>query len=345
MIGHTITGSNGSSRILVGESLAQVEQYIGTRRLVIVTDDNLYAHHKDRFPNNDHVIVIGTGEGIKTLATVESIYAKFHDWELDRSAFVLGIGGGVVTDITGFAASTYLRGLDFGFVSTTLLAQVDASVGGKNGVNFQGYKNMIGTFNQPKFVLIDFAMLNTLESRKLGCGFAEAIKHGAIADIALFGYMETHAGAIRQLDPAGIERIVNDSIIIKSGIVNKDEKEKGERRKLNFGHTFGHAIEKTLGLPHGESISLGMVVAAQLSQELSGLPETDAQRLVDVLAGYNLPITVDVDREQIMDAIRKDKKRYNDSIKFALLTRIGDCVIQDVKLNQLETAIESIFRK
>ena len=343
MIRHTITGSNGSSRILVGEALAQVEKYIGERQFVIVTDENLYAHYKDQFPGHERVIVIGTGEGIKTLGTVASIYAKFQEWELDRSAFVLGIGGGVVTDMTGFAASTYLRGLGFGFVSTTLLAQVDASVGGKNGVNFQGYKNIIGTFTQPEFVLIDFAMLKTLEPRKLGCGFAEAIKHGAIADSALFDYMETHADAIKQLDPAGIERIVNDSVMIKSGVVNNDEKEKGERRTLNFGHTFGHAIEKTLGLPHGESISLGMVVAAQLSQELSGLPETDAQRLVHVLAGYNLPITVDVDREQIKDAIRKDKKRYGDSIKFALLTRVGDCVIQDVKLNQLETAIESIY--
>ncbi len=345
VIKHTITGSNGSSQILVGESLAHVNRYLGDRAFVIVTDDNLYAHYKDQFPDNRRVIVIGTGESIKTLATVETIYTQFQEWELDRSAFVLAIGGGVVTDITGFAASTYLRGLDFGFVSTTLLAQVDASAGGKNGINFRGYKNMIGTFNQPKFVLIDFAMLNTLPPRKLGCGFAEAIKHGAIADSALFDYMEMHADAIKNLDPAGIERIVNDSVIIKSGIVNNDEKEKGERRKLNFGHTFGHAIEKTLGLPHGESISLGMVVAAQLSQELSGLSEADAKRLVNALASYNLPVTIDVNRDQIKDAIRKDKKRYGDSVKFALLPCIGGCVIQDVKLSQLETAVESIFRK
>lgn len=342
---HTITGSNGSSQILVGESLAHVGQYIGNRTFVIVTDENLYAHYKDQFPDNDKVTVIGTGENIKTLATVESIYTKFQEWELDRSAFVLAIGGGVVCDIAGFAASTYLRGINFGFVSTTLLAQVDASVGGKNGINFRGYKNIIGTFNQPEFVLIDFAMLKTLETRKLGCGFAEAIKHGAIADADLFAYMEEHADAIKNLDPAGIERIVTDSVVIKSGIVNKDEKEKGERRKLNFGHTFGHAIEKTLRLPHGESISLGMVVAAQLSQNLTGFPERDAKRLVTLLARYNLPTTIDVDRESLKDAMRKDKKRYGDSIKFVLLTCIGKSVIQNVSLTQLEAAIESIYRK
>jgi 3-dehydroquinate synthase len=251
----------------------------------------------------------------------------------------------VVCDIAGFAASTYLRGINFGFVSTTLLAQVDASTGGKNGVNFQGYKNFVGTFNQSEFVVIDCAMLKTLETRKLGCGFAEAIKHGAIADADMFAYMEEHAESIKSLDPEGIERIVNDSIIIKSGIVNKDEKEKGERRKLNFGHTFGHAIEKTLRLPHGESISLGMVVAAQLSQDLSGLSECDARRLVTLLARYDLPTTVDVDQESLKDAIRKDKKRYGDSIKFVLLPCIGECVIQDVELSQLEAAVESIYSK
>jgi 3-dehydroquinate synthase len=223
------------------------------------------------------------------------------------------------------------------------LAQVDASTGGKNGVNFQGYKNMIGTFNQPEFVVIDFTMLKTLEPRKLGCGFAEAIKHGAIADEALFAYMEDHAEAIRNLDPAGIERIVNDSVIIKSGIVNKDEKEKGERRKLNFGHTFGHAIEKTLGLPHGESISLGMAVAAQLSTDICNLPKRDAERLVNLLAQYNLPVTVDVDPKQIKDAVRKDKKRYGDAIKFVLLERIGHCVVRDVGIGQLETAIDRLY--
>jgi 3-dehydroquinate synthase len=343
MITHTITGSNGTSKILVGESLSQVEHYLGDRKFVIITDENLHALYKDQFPETNRFVVIGTGESIKTLDTVETLYDKFLDWELDRSSVVLAIGGGVVCDIAGFAASTYLRGINFGFVSTTLLAQVDASVGGKNGVNFQGYKNIIGTFNQPEFVLIDFTMLKTLESRKLGCGFAEAIKHGAIADADLFDFMESHAEEIMQLVPQGIERIVNDSIIIKSGIVNNDEKEHGERRKLNFGHTFGHAIEKTLGLPHGESIALGMVVASQLSKKFCGLPNQDAERLIKLLARYHLPVTTDAAPAQLKNAIRKDKKRYGDSIKFVLLERIGQCVIQDVSLTQLEAAIESIY--
>jgi 3-dehydroquinate synthase len=344
MITHTIKGSNGTSQILVGGSLSQAEHYIGGRKFAVVTDECIYALYKERLPKQN-TIVIGTGESIKTLDTVETIYGKFLDWELDRSSVVLAVGGGVVCDIAGFAASTYLRGINFGVVSTTLLAQVDASVGGKNGVNFQSYKNIIGTFNQPEFVLIDLTMLKTLETRKLGCGFAEAIKHGAIADADLFGFMESHAEDIMQLDHQGIERIVNDSIIIKSGIVNKDEKEHGERRKLNFGHTFGHAIEKTLGLPHGESIALGMVVAVQISKELCGLPNQDAERLIKLLTRYHLPVTVDADPAQLQDAIRKDKKRYGDSIKFVLLERIGQCIVQDVGLPLLEAAIESIYSK
>jgi 3-dehydroquinate synthase len=341
MITHTIKGANGESRIILGESLTQLEKYIEGRNYVIITDEQVDSLYTEMFPGNN-MIVIGTSERIKTLDTVTMLYKKFLDTELDRSSLVIAVGGGIVCDIAGFAASTYLRGIHFGFVPTTLLAQVDASVGGKNGVNFLGYKNIIGTFNQPEFVLADFSLLKTLDQQQLGCGFAEAIKHGVIADSNLFAFMEERADAIKSLEPTSIERIVNDSILIKSLIVNKDEKEQGERRKLNFGHTFGHAIEKTLGLPHGEAVSIGMVVAATLSKLLGYTSDEPVKRLISVLQAFDLPTTVQVEKTRILEAIRKDKKRYGEMIKFVLINDIGHACIKDVRFAELEAAIDDL---
>ena len=168
----------------------------------------------------------------------------WSDCEADRASFIVGIGGGIVCDVTGYAASTYLRGLKFGFVASTLLAQVDAAVGGKNGVNWEGYKNMIGVFNQPDFVICDPLLLRTLPRREVLSGMAEVVKHALIADAGLFSYLEENGSGVLDLRPEVMERLVCDSVRIKSSIVNRDEREKGERRLLNFGHTFGHALEK-----------------------------------------------------------------------------------------------------
>lgn len=337
---HVITGTNGVSQIIVGAVLRDAATYLRGRQCVIVTDEHVAPLYRDHFPPGD-VVVIGSGEAIKTLNTAALVYQKFVTAELDRGAFVLAVGGGIVCDLAGFAAATYLRGIACGFVPTTLLAQVDASVGGKNGVNFEGYKNVIGTFAQPEFVLIDVNLLQTLPAATLGCGLAEAIKHGAIADRALFEFMETHAEGICQRDPACLERIVNDSIMIKAAIVNRDEKEQGERRKLNFGHTFGHAIEKTLGWPHGESVALGMVVAARLSQQRGYLSAADTTRLCNLLAAYQLPVALnaDADLSRIKEALRHDKKRYGAQLKFVLLHGLGQAIIEDVTLTELENAV------
>ena len=245
---------------------------------MIVTDGSVRSLYGDLFPPWE-VIEIGIGERSKTLATVERIYEAFLQYEIDRSSFVVAIGGGLVCDVAGYAASTYLRGLRFGFVPTTLLAQVDASVGGKNGVNFKGYKNLVGTFTQPLFVLCDFALLKTLPEPELKNGFAEAIKTAAIGDAHLFSFLETAWKGALSLEPDVIERIVYDCLTVKSRIVSFDEREKGERRKLNFGHTVGHALEKVNHLRHGEAVSLGMVAAAKLSARRGFLTEDDVERL------------------------------------------------------------------
>ena len=341
MMTHRITGAGGESQIVLGESLEHLGHYIKGRKCVIVTDENVARLYGGRFPVGD-VAVMGSGEQHKTLRTVEMIYQKFLDAELDRSALVLAIGGGIVSDTAGFAASTYLRGLRFGVVATTLLAQVDASVGGKTGVNFRGYKNTIGVFAQPEFVLLNFDVLKTLKSPTLGCGFAEAIKHGAIADLELFSFMENHVRSIRALEASAIERIVNASVMIKTAVVNQDEKELGERRKLNFGHTFGHAVEKTLKLPHGESVAIGMAVAAGLSQKKGYLSEADVERLRGLIETYGLPTKIKGDKTALKEAMRRDKKRYDDHIKFILLEGLGNAIVEDVSLKELETVVDEM---
>ncbi|RPH88082.1 MAG: 3-dehydroquinate synthase, partial [Desulfobacteraceae bacterium] len=253
-----IKGSAGTSRIQVGESFGQLSVCLPAGQVIRLTDSNVRRYYPKEF-EAEAVIEIGTGEKIKELETLRYIYERLVELQADRFSFLVGLGGGIVCDLTGFAASTYMRGISFGLVPTTLLAQVDAGVGGKNGVNFSGYKNMIGTFNQPEFVLCDPHFLKTLPSREISCGLAEMVKTAAIDDQALFSFLEKNVQPTLRLDPQILETLVYRSLAIKAGIVTRDTREKGERRRLNFGHTLGHALEKVTGLSHGEAISLGMV--------------------------------------------------------------------------------------
>ena len=337
-----IHGQSGDSKILFDESLKNLPKYVKGKRTVIITDTNVAHHYRPLFPRWE-VIEIGTGDGIKNMVQIESIYDQLLDMEVDRSCFIVGIGGGVVCDITGFAASTYMRGVPFGFVSSTLLSQVDASLGGKNGINFRGYKNLIGIFNQPCFVICDLEMLKTLPQQELSCGFAEIVKHAAIGDKELFAFLEERFTDAQNLDRQAMEKIVYDSIIVKSSIVEKDEKETGERRKLNFGHTLGHALEKTTGIPHGEAVGIGMVAAANLSVRRKLLPAKDAKRLKLLLKKFNLPVSIreaGAGSKRIFDAIHKDKKREGGTIHFVLLNAIGEAVVEDIPLKQLKEVLK-----
>ncbi|HAO23316.1 MAG TPA: 3-dehydroquinate synthase [Desulfobacteraceae bacterium] len=325
----------GKSRILIGEKLENAAKYIPADKTVIITDHNVRRLYGNLFPNCE-VIEIGMGESVKVLDTMSHIYQKLIGLGIDRSGFILGIGGGIVCDITGFAASTYLRGIQFGFVSTTLLAQVDASVGGKNGVNVGGYKNMVGTFNQPQFVICDMSMLKTLPPEELSCGFAEIVKHALIADAKMFDYLEINFKEALSLNESVIERLVLDSVRIKADIVNQDERESGERRKLNFGHTFGHAVEKTTGVPHGAAVSVGMMMASYLSIRKGFLSKQELKRIECLLLMLKLPTVISADREKIIDAMKKDKKRIGDMIKFVLLDGIGQSLVKEISVTELE---------
>ncbi len=336
-----IHGSTGDSKILIGENLQNLQKYIVSERVVIITDSNVRRLYGKDFPPYE-IIEIGMGEKIKNLDTVKAIYGKLLELETDRSSFIVGIGGGVVCDIAGFTASTYMRGVRFGFVSSTLLSQVDASVGGKNGVNFEGYKNMVGVFNQPEFVICDMNLLKTLPEKEVLCGLAEVVKHAAIGDSKLFSYLEEHNKKVLQLDVGVVEKAVYDSVLIKSGIVNRDEKEKGERRKLNFGHTLGHALEKTTGIPHGEAVSVGMVAASALSEKKGYLGREEKERIEALLKKFQLPTRVRFDGKRLLDAVRKDKKREGEEIHFVLLQGIGNAVVEKISVKELKTLIKEL---
>ncbi len=337
MIRIDIKDATKPSAIYIGERLENLSEYLPSGRRVIITDTNVLTLCGSRFPSGE-VIAIGTGEPIKTLETVQDIFQHLIETEVDRSSFIVGIGGGIVCDVTGFVASTYQRGLRFGFAATTLLAQVDASVGGKNGVNYKGYKNMVGVFNQPEFVLCDPALLTTLPAREVRCGMAEIVKHAAIASPELFNFLETHAQEALALEPVVVERLVAESVRIKAAVVSRDEREAGERRKLNFGHTFGHAIEKTTGVNHGEAVSAGMVAAAGLSVQLGYLDAEAKKRIEKLLRRLDLPVRVPIDVEAAIDALRRDKKRESENLHFVLLEAIGKAVVENIALEKLQQA-------
>ena len=334
-----IHGSNKESRILVGESIKNLSKYLPSEKIIVITDTNVNRLYNKEF-NQFQIIEIGTGEKIKTLQTVQFIYEKLMEYEADRTSFIVGIGGGIVCDITGFVASTYMRGIRFGFVATTLLAQVDASLGGKNGVNLNKFKNMIGVFNQPDFVLCDMNLLKTLPDREILCGMGEIVKHTLIAYSAMFNYLEENYQKAITLDNQVIEKLVYESVVIKSDVVNKDEKEKGLRRILNFGHTIGHAIEKcSTDITHGEAISIGMVMASAISVNKKLLKKDEYLKIIDLLKNLKLPVSTTIDKQKIIDAMKKDKKREGASINFILLDGIGKTLIESIKVNELEKII------
>ncbi len=338
-----IKTESGESNIYLGEKLENLRAYLPADRKVVVVTDEHILHHYSQYLQGFQIITIGLGEANKNLQTIESIFAEFVRLEVDRSSFIVAVGGGIVCDVTGFAASTFMRGLPFGFVSTTLLSQVDASVGGKNGVNFQGYKNMVGVFMQPQFVICDVTMFKTLDNREFISGFGEIIKAGAIRNLTLFEYLEANYQRALNYDNEVLEKVIYESVRIKANVVKNDEKEKGERRVLNFGHTFAHSIEKNTGMLHGEAVSIGMVLAARASVKLGLLPIGEVERIEKVLINFKLPVKLSLAKDKIYNALLKDKKREGDNINLVLLNGLGNAVVQKVPITQMEEIIYDLY--
>ena len=329
------------SQVVIGDAIHSLNDYLPEgRKTIVITDANVHRHYKELINRYDYCL-IGMGETIKTLATADKLYGELLDRGADRTTFLVGIGGGIVTDITGFVASTYMRGLRFGFAATTLLAQVDASVGGKNGVNYEGYKNIVGTFNQPDFVLCDPSMLDTLPEREFRAGLAEIVKAGLIADRTLFELFERHSYEQFRTDRILLGEAVTRAVRVKADIVERDEKETGERRKLNLGHTFAHAIEKCgHNFLHGEAVAIGTAMIARLSVKSGTLSERDAERIPRVLERMGLPTESGIDLKKLIRAIKFDKKKEAASVGFVLLEGVGECEIRRMDFGEIDRLAE-----
>jgi 3-dehydroquinate synthase len=308
-------------------------------RCAIITDTNVGKRYAKTVFNSlatvgfsPSLIIVQPGEAAKSLKTVQSCYDQLAVHRLERKSFIVALGGGVVGDLAGFLAATYLRGIAFVQVPTTLLAQVDSSVGGKVGVNLKAGKNLVGAFYQPRLVACDLDTLKTLPDREFRAGLAEVIKYGIIYDAKLFAQVERDLPKLLKREPGMLAAVVARCCEIKAKVVGRDETEGGPRAILNFGHTIGHAIEAVSGYGrflHGEAIAIGQVAAAKISRRVLGLPERDVERITRLFRRAGLPVVIRlraVQRPKLFAAMRLDKKVRGGEIKFVLARKIGGVV-------------------
>lgn len=335
-------GRDGQCPIFLAASLQRLNALLAGRRVLAISDEHVAARHRHRLPKTIPWIILQAGEKQKSLAAVARVYAQLLAHQADRRTFILGVGGGVVSDICGYAASTFMRGLAFGLLPTTLLAQTDAAIGGKNGVNFRGYKNIVGLIRQPEFVLCDSTFLATLPAREIRCGLAEIVKHAAIASKDLFRLLEQQHEQILRLQPAAMDKVMALSLPIKIAIVEGDERENGERKKLNFGHTLGHALENVAAIHHGQAVAAGMCFAGLVSQRYAGFPAGEHERLLSLLRSLHLPVRVKADKEKLKAAIGRDKKRNDRTIDFIVLERIGRARCVPLPVAGIREAIDDL---
>ncbi len=331
--------SSGKVNYYFDADLQDIWKKVDKEHAVMITDENVYAAFSKKFRGCD-TIVLKPGEDFKVQATVDSIIEQLIDFKADRKTFLIGVGGGVVTDITGYAAAVYMRGLRCGFVPTSVLAMVDAAIGGKNGIDVGIYKNLVGTIRQPEFLLYDYSFLKALPEAEWINGFAEIIKHSCIKDAKLFGELEKNKPAFYRKNKEALAKLIKRNVEIKSSVVQKDEFEKNERRLLNFGHTLGHAIENMYELSHGQAISIGMTAACHISQALTGFKQTE--KVVKVLDQYGLPTYAEYDTKEAMSVLNMDKKREKGTMNYVLLEKIGKGVVQGIPVAELEKLISDL---
>lgn len=332
-------GLPSGSNVYIGPVADLLPGLLPEGRVVAVSDEEV-ARCCATVIGGRETLLVGRGEASKTLRTVETLYRAFLERGVDRETFILGIGGGIVTDVAGFAASTFMRGLRFGFVPTTLLGQVDASVGGKNGVNVDGYKNMAGCFAQPEFAVCDPALLATLPDREFRAGLAEVVKAAIIADADLFARIEGATfGALRR-DGDLLTDAIGASVRVKADIVGRDERETGERRKLNLGHTLAHAIEKcTDRMNHGEAVAVGTALIAGAAVRLGTLSEGERLRIVRLLEALGFDLRPPVPLRELLREVPRDKKSANGLLHIVLPVGIGDCDVRPMTVEAFAAAL------
>jgi 3-dehydroquinate synthase len=329
-----ITTPDSFSAILVGARWEAVVKLLPESNVAIVTDNNVYKIYGNYFPRFP-VLKIRPGEESKQLKVIESLAKDLLKARIDRSGFILGVGGGVVCDLTGFLASVFMRGIRCGYVSTSLLSQVDASTGGKNGVNLGEIKNIIGNIRQPEFVICDTTMLRTLPEDEYLSGLAELIKTGIIGNPAIIDILEKNQAEIIRRDKSLLTELVSLSVKYKASVVSSDEKETGLRRVLNFGHTFGHAIELHESVKHGFAVASGIEVATYFSKEKGYLKVKECDRIVNILKKYNLLRKHKISAGSIKNLILHDKKKEGNEIYFVFIKGLGKPAVEKLRVEEV----------
>ncbi len=332
------TAGDGGTCYYFDAAFSYLEKIVLKEKTILITDENVFAAQQIKF-ESWQTIVIKAGEQHKQQAAVDDIIQQLIEKEADRNTIIVGVGGGVVTDIAGYAASVYMRGLKFGFVPTTILAMVDASIGGKNGVDVGAYKNLVGLIKQPQFLLFDYSLLQTLPQAEWINGFAEIIKHACIKDAELFSLLEKNGIENFQSDDHLLAALIERNVQIKTSVVVADEFEKGDRKLLNFGHTLGHAIENIYQLPHGHAVSVGMMAASAISVQINNFDSAEMERVKQLIEKYHLTSAMAFDKEKIWNLLKMDKKRVSAELNFILLNKIGEGIVKPIPLVQLEYLI------
>ena len=336
--------------------LAETVAALGTegRRALIITDDNVAPLYLSAVKNELSrcfetldFLILKAGEQYKNTDSIAEIYERAIQDNFDRNDFMIALGGGVIGDMTGFAAATYMRGIRFIQIPTTLLSQVDSSIGGKTGVDFRQYKNMVGAFHMPALVYSNISVLSTLDKIQYASGMGEVIKHGMIRDKAYYDYLLSQKTALQQRNPDVLEETVYRSNLIKRAVVEEDPKEKGVRQLLNFGHTLGHAIEKCsqFALSHGQCVALGCLAAIYISGTVSDAELQECRALMESV-GLDTTLTLSLDQEEVLQATRKDKKMDHGQVRFILLRTLGDAYIdRSVTDDRMREGLSFITRK
>ena len=322
------------SEIMVGENWESVSELLPESGVVIITDDNVSRLYGDRFPKVP-LFTISPGEGSKKLEVIEHLAEKLLETGIDRTGFILAIGGGVVSDLAGFLSSIYMRGIRCGYVSTSLLSQVDASTGGKNGVNLGGAKNILGNIRQPEFVICDPAMLLTLPDQEYLSGLAELIKTAVIGDKELFDLIDRNYVEILGRNCDLLAVLVAKSVSFKASVVSEDEKETGLRRILNFGHTYGHAVEMHKSVKHGFAVASGMELATDFSFEKGLIRTCEKERITNLLNKFGLLEKHNIPDDQIDQLILHDKKKTGTDVHFVFTEGIGKAIVKKVSVGEV----------
>ena len=337
---YTVNFPGGQTDYYPNASIQDLLQLAPIERTIIISDENVALHYGQLFEGYK-TFVVAAGDQSKTLETIAGLAEKLAELEAHKTTLIIGFGGGMICDLSGFLASIFMRGIDFGFVPTSLLAMVDAAIGGKNGVNMGLNKNMLGTINQPKFIAYNPTFLSSLPAQEWSSGFAEIIKYACIADEPLWHQLRTQSLSSFQNDATLLSNIIHQCVQHKNRIVLADEQEKNLRKTLNFGHTAGHAFETIYELQHGQAVALGMIVALIASEQNLHFPVHIRPQLISLLHQYGLSTKLNFDIEKVMQTLKHDKKRSNETVDFILLESIGQAKIQPLNFEEIKRALQT----